>query len=106
MTGRRGRCVRGRVFRNEIFSKTRRCCIDCVRFGRGKTGCIGLALGLAQMDLGAEAGRAVVLHIALPDETHGDSGRPVACLKDARLERSLECRRREGENGLLTQAYA
>jgi hypothetical protein len=106
MSARRSRYKRRRVFGNKILGKSRFCRVDCVRFGRGKTGCIGLALGLAQMDLGAEAGREVILHIALPDEAHGGSGRSVACLKDARLERSLECRRREGENGLLTQAYA
>lgn len=33
------------------------------------------------------------LHI----RTHGSSNRSVACLEDTRLERSLECKRREGE---------
>ena len=48
----------------------------------------------------------VVLYIALLDEAHGGSSRSVACLKDARLERSLECWRREETNGLLFQPYA
>jgi hypothetical protein len=48
----------------------------------------------------------VVLYIAFLDEAHGGSSRSVAYLKDARLERSLECRRREGKNELQFQAYA
>jgi hypothetical protein len=58
------------------------------------------------MYLCAEARRQMVLHIALPDLAHGDSSGSVAYLKVARLERSLECRRREGKNELLFQAYA
>jgi hypothetical protein len=58
------------------------------------------------MYLCVEAGRQMVLHIALPDLAHGDSSGSVAYLKDARLERSLECRRREGENKVLLRAYA
>jgi hypothetical protein len=48
----------------------------------------------------------MIPRIALPDLAHGDSSGSVAYLKDARLERSLECRRREGKNELLFQAYA
>ena len=58
------------------------------------------------MYLRSELRRQVVLDIALLDEAHVGSSGAVAYLKDARLERSLECRRREGENGLLFQAYA
>jgi hypothetical protein len=94
------------MFRNEIRSKIQWICFDYVRFAHGVAGCIGLAYGLAQMYLRAVAGRQVVLYIAFLDEAHGGSSRSVAYLKDARLERSLECRRREGENGLLLQAYA
>ena len=53
---RRDGCAGGRMFRNEILSKSRWICFDCVRFGAGKAGCIGLAFGLAQMDLCAESG--------------------------------------------------
>src|SRR5579863_6025037 len=59
-----------------------------------------------QMDLGAVAGREMILHIGFLDEAHGGSNGSVACLNGARLERSLECRRREGKNGLSTPAYA
>ena len=83
---------------NEILGKTQWICLDCFRFGRGKTGCVGLAYWIAQMYLRAEAGGQMVLDIAFPDVAHGGPSRPVACLKDARLERSLECRRREGKN--------
>ena len=48
----------------------------------------------------------MVLLVTLADLAHGDSGGRVAFLKGARLERSLECRRREEKNGLLLQAYA
>ncbi len=94
------------MFRNEILSKSQWIAFDCSRFGHGVAGCIGLAYRIAQMYLCAEARRQMVLHIALPDLAHGDSSGPVAYLKDARLEPSLECRRREGKNGLLLQAYA
>jgi hypothetical protein len=53
-----------------------------------------------------EARRQVGLLVTLGDLAHGDSGGRVAFLKGARLERSLECRRREEKNGLLLQAYA
>src|SRR5208283_5511004 len=94
------------MFRYEILSKSRWIGFDCVRFGHGVTGCIGLACRVAQMYLCAKARRQMVLHITLPDLAHGDSSGSVAYLKDARLERSLECQRREGRNGLLSQAYA
>jgi len=94
------------MFRNEVLSKVRRTCIDCVLFGHGAASCIGLAYGHAQMYLCAEARRQMVLDIAFVDETHGGSSGSVAYLKDARLKRSLECRRREGKDGLLLQAYA
>jgi len=58
------------------------------------------------MYLGAELRRQLVFHGALLDEAHGRSSGSVAYLKDARLERSRECQRREGKNGLLSQAYA
>jgi hypothetical protein len=102
----RGRYAGRRMLRNKILSKSRWSGFDCVRFGHGVTGCIGLAYGLAQVYLCAEARRQMVLHIALPDLARGDSSGSVAYLKDARLERSLECQRREGKNGLLFQAYA
>jgi len=94
------------MFRNKILGKNRRIEFNCVRFGHGAGGCIGVAYRVAQMYFCMEARRQMVLHIALPDLAHGDSSGSVAFLKDARLERSLECRRREGENGLLFQAYA
>jgi hypothetical protein len=97
VTAWRGRCVRGRVFRNKVLGKTRCYCVDCDRFGPGKTGCIGLAFGLAQMDLRAEARRQVVLHIALFDEAHGGSGRSVACLKDARLDEAWNAKGEKGK---------
>ena len=51
-------------------------------------------------------GRKVVLHIAFLDDAHGDSSRSLDCLNVARLKRSLECRRREGNNLLLSPSYA
>jgi hypothetical protein len=48
----------------------------------------------------------MAFHVVSLDGTHGGSSRSVACLKVARLERSLECWRREGTNALLFQAYA
>jgi hypothetical protein len=94
------------MFSNEILSKIRCACLDCNRLGRGEAGGVELAFRMAQMDLCAVAGSQVVLHVAFFNGAHGGSSGSVAYLKDARLERSLECRRREGENGLLTQAYA
>src|SRR5208337_1824062 len=93
------------MFRKEILSKTRWICLDCVWFDHGVAGCIRLAYGFAQMYFCEERGMQVVLHIAALDGTHGGSSRSVACLKVARLERSLECWRREGTNELLFQAY-
>ncbi len=94
------------MFRYEILSKCWRSDFDCVRFGPGVTGCIGLAYWNAQMYSSVEARRQIVLHVTLGCLAHGDSSGSVAFLKDARLERSLECRRREEKNGLLFQAYA
>lgn len=94
------------MFGNEILSKTCRIGIARIEFRYGVADGIGLAYGLAQMDLGVGARRRGVLYMALLDEAHGSSSGLVACLKDARLERSLECRRRERKNGLLLQAYA
>src|ERR1700728_5279426 len=84
------------MLNDEIVSKGRGLRLGCLGFNPGKTGCIGLAHWLAQMDLCTEARREVVLDVALPDVAHRGSSRSVACLKDARLERSLECQRREG----------
>jgi hypothetical protein len=94
------------MFRHEIQSKSRWIGFDCVRFGHGIAGCIRLTDRVAQMYFCAEARRQMIPRIALPDLAHGDSSGSVAYLKDARLERSLECRRREGKNELLFQAYA
>src|SRR5208283_2606808 len=94
------------MFRDEILREIRCIGFACARFRYGVAGCIGLAHRLAQMYLRTNLRRQVVLYIALLDEAHGSSSGMVACLKDARLERSLECRRREGRNGLLSQAYA
>jgi hypothetical protein len=44
----------------------------------------------------------MVFHISFSGDTHGDSNWLVECLKGARLERSLECRRREERFLLLT----
>ena len=44
------------MFRNEILSKTRWICLDCVWFAHGVAGCIGLAYGFAQMYFCEEAG--------------------------------------------------
>jgi hypothetical protein len=38
----------------------------------------------------------MVLHVTLLNQTHGNSDRLVTRVNGARLERSLECRRREG----------
>ncbi len=92
-----------RMFSKEILSKTQ---WICARLGDGVAGCRGRAFGAAQMYLRAETGGRMVLRIVFFDIAHGGSSRPVACLKDARLERNLECRRREGGKELLFQAYA
>lgn len=47
-----------------------------------------------------------MIDIAFEDVAQGGSSRSVAYLKGARLERSRECQRRGGVNGLLLQAYA
>jgi hypothetical protein len=93
------------MFLKEILSKTRWICLDCVWFDYGVAGCIGLAYGFAQMYICEERWMQVVLHFVSIDGTHGGSSRSVACMKVARLERSLECWRREGINELLFQAY-
>ena len=77
------------MLRNEILSKSGWSGLNCVQFGHGEAGRIGLAYGVAQMNLCAKARRKMVLHIALPDLAHGDSSGSVAYLNDARLERSL-----------------
>jgi len=79
------------MFRNEILSKIRWICLARVRVGHRVAGCIGLAHERAQMYFCEEGGMEVVLHIASFDGTHDGSSRSVAHLKDARLERSLEC---------------
>jgi hypothetical protein len=76
---------------NEILGKNRWRCFDCGRFDSGRAGCIRLDHWLAQMYLGAEARRQVVLDIALFDVAQNGSSRSVACLKDTRLERSMKC---------------
>lgn len=102
----RGHLAGRRMFCNEILGKSRWIGFDCVRLGLRVAGFVGLAYRTAQMYFRAEARRQVVLYIALPELAHSDSSGSVACLKDARLERSLECRRREGKNEVLFQAYA
>jgi hypothetical protein len=46
----------------------------------------------------------IVRHIAFLYEGHGNSSRSAACLSGTRLERSLECRRREGETLTTTSS--
>jgi hypothetical protein len=46
----------------------------------------------------------IILHIAFFDKGHGKSSGSVACLSGARLERNLECRRREGETLTATSS--
>jgi hypothetical protein len=94
------------MFRDEIGREFGLGCIHYARLSLGKTGCVGLAFGRAQMNLREEGRTHVILHIASNDDAHAGSSGSVAEEEDARLERSLECRRREGKNGLLTQAYA
>ena len=77
------------MFCKEILSETQWNYLDCIRFACRKADCPGY--GLAKMYLGAVAGRQVILYIALFMQTHGGSSRSVGCLKDTRLERSLEC---------------
>src|SRR5580658_9568547 len=95
------------MFRKEIGRKIRWICLDCVHLrnygtGHGVTGRVGIVYGNAKIRCRPNAGRRMVLHIAF----HGDSSRWVACLNDARLEQTLECRRRDREYKLLLQAYA
>src|SRR5208282_3025581 len=93
------------MFSDEIGREFGLCCIHDVRLSLRKTGCVGLAfarlLGRAQMNLREEGGAHVILHVASINDAHAGSSRSVAEEEDARLERSLECRRREGKNGLL-----
>jgi hypothetical protein len=49
------------------------------------------------MYLSVVTGGKVIPDIGFFVETHGGSSRSFACLHDARLELSLECRRREGK---------
>jgi len=86
------------MFREKILSETQWNCLDRVWLSHGEAACVGYRL--AKMYLGAVAGSQVVLYIALFVQTHGGSSRSVACLKGARLKRSLECLRREAN--LLT----
>jgi hypothetical protein len=85
------------MFRNEIVGKTQWICLNCVRFSYGVAGCIGLAHGRAQMYSCEKGGMQVGPHVASLVGTHDGSSRSVAYLKVARLERRLECGRREGE---------
>ena len=57
-----------------------------------------LACRLQRMQTRAPLRGKIIVHIAFLDEGHGNSGRSVVCLRDARLERNQECRRREGGN--------
>jgi len=84
------------MFCNKILSKTQWICLNRIRFRIGEAGCIGLALERTKMGLCVVAGRQVVLFVASFDQAHGDSSGSVAYLNVARLERSLECQRREG----------
>ena len=61
------------------------------------TGCIWLTCRWSQMYLSPIAGRKMIFDVGFVDKTHGSSSRSVAYLHDARLEQSLDCRRREGE---------
>jgi hypothetical protein len=79
------------MLRDKI-SREIRFCIDDVRSAFGDAGCILLG----QMSICPKRGRQMVIHIAFLEETHDGSSRTVAYLKDGRLERSLDCRRREG----------
>ena len=90
------------MFRNKVRCKTRHIGCVCIALSSGEASGIGLAFGRAQMYLRAEIKRQVILHVASLDEAHGESICSVGWPEDARLERSLECRRREGRNGLLT----
>src|SRR6185437_8939497 len=87
---REGR-TRRRMLCSEIPSKTQSICFDRIRFNSGKAGCIWLAFGGDQMNPCMKRGTQVILDIASFNGAHGDSSRSVACLKDTRLERSMEC---------------
>src|ERR1039458_3253144 len=58
---------------------------------------MGLACGNKRMCACAPPRGKMLLYIALLDEGHGKSSHSVENLSGARLKRSLECRRREGE---------
>lgn len=90
----------------EIFIKIRLIWLYFARFGHRRTGRSGLVYRRIQMYLRAMTGRKMILYIALIDEAQNSSSRTVACFNVARLERGLECQRREGKYGLLSQAYA
>ena len=63
-----------------------------------------LAWGREWMQTCAPLGGKILVHIAFLDEGHGNSDRSVACLNGARLKRSSECRRREGETLTITSS--
>ena len=70
----------------------------------GKISCTRHASRMSLQPQFGAAGSKVTLHVAFLDEDHSNSRGTVASLEGARLERSLDCRRREGES-LLIRAY-
>jgi hypothetical protein len=104
--GRRNGNTRGRMFRKEILSKTHCIWFDCARLDHASVRRIGLPYGRVPQHLCAAARRQENVGFAFLDEAHGGSNRSVTYLKDARLERSLRCWRRENEVVPLSQGYA
>ena len=91
------------MFPKEVSGKLGWISRDRSRFRFRKAGGIWLTCGDERMCAGAPPCGKMFLHIAFFDESHGKSSCSVACLNGARLEPSLECRRREGRT--LTTSF-
>ncbi len=97
-----GRLGSGRMVAKKVLGKLRSFRTDPARLRPGEAGCIRLACSLKWMQACSPPRGKIFVHIALLDEGHGTFGRSVASLNGARLERSLECRRREEETPTIT----
>ena len=99
---RRHGLVRRGVIGCEILSESGRACLNGDLICFGESGGIWLA-HRRDVDMVVMPGRKVILNIAFLYETHGDSDHSFRCLNVARLKRSMECRRREGEIGATSK---
>jgi hypothetical protein len=85
------------MFSDEVLYKACGIGLKCRGFSGGEARYVELVCSEKGAAGGAAAGGQMVLDITFTERAHASSSRSVECLNGARLELSLECRRRGGE---------